>query len=140
MSKRGFISRYLLILKKLKAKPYSSYEEIQSYMESQIVYLQLRDDGLNVQFSLRTLQRDIREIRNLFGIDIEHSKGRKGYHILQSEMENMNFQRMLEYRAGDFFLCSFGTASPGGDRKSLWYYAFGENAFRIKFQLSEILG
>jgi hypothetical protein len=42
------------------------------------------------------LQRDLAEIRNLFGIDIEFSKSHKGYFITQDDMENMNFQRMIE--------------------------------------------
>ncbi len=86
----------MLIVKKLKAKPYSSYEELQSYIESQVDYLQMRDETLNVGFSLRTLQRDIKEIRETFGVDIEYSKSNKGYFISQGEMENMNFQRMIE--------------------------------------------
>jgi len=96
MSKRGYISRYLLILKKLKAKPYSTYEELQAYIDNQFDYLQMQDDTLNIGFSKRTLQRDIREISNIFGIDIEYSKSEKGYYISQSETENMNFQRMIE--------------------------------------------
>src|ERR1035437_257164 len=96
MSKRGYISRYLLILKKLKAKPYSTYEELQDYIDNQFDYLQMQDDTLNIGFSKRTLQRDIREIRNTFGIDIEYSTKNKGYFISQNEMENMNFQRMIE--------------------------------------------
>ncbi len=96
MSKRGYISRYLLILKKLKAKPYSTYEELQGYIENQFDYLQMQDENLNIGFSKRTLQRDIREIRNSFGIDIEYSTKSKGYFISQNEMENMNFQRMIE--------------------------------------------
>lgn len=96
MSKRGYISRYLLILKKLKVKPYSTYEELQSYIENQFDYLQMQDDTLNIGFSKRTLQRDIKEIRNIFGIDIEYSKSQKGYFISQNENENMNFQRMME--------------------------------------------
>lgn len=96
MSKRGYISRYLLILKKLKVKPYSTYEELQTYIENQFDFLQMQDDTLNVGFSKRTLQRDIKEIRNVFGIDIEYSKTNKGYYISQSETENMNFQRMME--------------------------------------------
>lgn len=96
MSKRGYISRYLLILKKLKAKRYSTYEELQGYIENQFDYLQMQDDTLNIGFSKRTLQRDIREIRNTFGIDIEYSTKSKGYFISQNEMENMNFQRMIE--------------------------------------------
>jgi predicted DNA-binding transcriptional regulator YafY len=96
MSKRGYISRYLLILKKLKAKPFSSFEELQTYFDNQVDYLQIQDDTLNVGFSKRTFQRDIKEIRNIFGVDIEYSKSQKGYFISQSEMENMNFQRMIE--------------------------------------------
>lgn len=96
MSKRGYISRYLLILKKLKLKPYSTYEELQAYIENQFDYLQIQDDTLNIGFSKRTLQRDIKEIRNVFGIDIEFSKSNKGYFISQNENENMNFQRMME--------------------------------------------
>ena len=56
----------------------------------------MQDDTLSIGFSKRTLQRDIREIRNTFGIDIEYSKTAKGYFISQSDMENMNFQRMIE--------------------------------------------
>lgn len=96
MSKRGYISRYLLILKKLKVKPYSTYEELQNYIENQFDYLQMQDDNLQIGFSKRTLQRDIKEIRSVFGIDIEYSKSQKGYFISQNENENMNFQRMME--------------------------------------------
>ena len=96
MSKRAYISRYLLIIKKLKAKPYSTYEELQSYIERQVDQLQMQDETLNMGISKRTLQRDIREIRNLFGVDIGYSKTSKGYFISHNEMENMNFQRMLD--------------------------------------------
>ncbi len=96
MSKRGYISRYLLILKKLKVKPFATYEELQTYIDHQFEYLQMQDDGLQIGFSKRTLQRDIKEISNIFGIDIEYSKQEKGYFISQSENENMNFQRMME--------------------------------------------
>jgi predicted DNA-binding transcriptional regulator YafY len=96
MSKRGYISRYLLILKKLKAKPFCSFEELQNYFDKQVDFLQMQDDTLYVGFSKRTFQRDIKEIRNIFGVDIEYSKSQKGYFISQNEMENMNFQRMIE--------------------------------------------
>lgn len=96
MSKRGYISRYFLIIKKLRITPYSSFKELQSYLDKQIEFLQMQDDTLNMGFSKRTLQRDIREIRNLFGVDIEYSTSSKGYYIIQNESENMNFQRMIE--------------------------------------------
>jgi predicted DNA-binding transcriptional regulator YafY len=96
MSKRGYISRYLLILKKLKSKTFCSFEEIQEYIERQVDFLQMQDDSLMVGFSKRTFQRDLKEIRTNFGIDIEFSRSLKGYFIVQNEAENMNFQRMLE--------------------------------------------
>ena len=96
MSKRGYISRYLLIVKKLKTHPYSSFQEIRDYLEYQLRFLQMQDDTLHMGFSIRTFQRDIREISNVFGIDIAYSRSLKGYFISQSEMEHMNFQRMME--------------------------------------------
>ncbi len=96
MSKRGYISRYLLIIKKLKAKPYSTFDELQAYIENNFELIQMQDDSLQMAFSIRTFQRDVKEIRNVFGIDIEYSKSQKGYFISQSENENMNFQRMME--------------------------------------------
>lgn len=96
MSKRAYISRYLLIIKKLKSKQYSTYEELQRYIDREVVFLNMQDDTLNIGFSKRTLQRDLKEIRNLFGVDIEYSKSNKGYFISQGERESMNFQRMIE--------------------------------------------
>lgn len=77
-------------------KPYSTYEELEAYIVNQVNYLQMQDDNLQIGFSIRTLQRDLKEIRNVFGIDIEYSKSRKGYFISHNENENMNFQRMME--------------------------------------------
>lgn len=96
MSKRGYISRYMLIVKKLKAQPYASFKEINSYIEKQFDYMQMQDDNLQIGFSKRTFQRDTKDIRNVFGIDIEYSRAQKAYFISQSESENMNFQRMME--------------------------------------------
>ena len=96
MSKRGYISRYLLILKKLKVKPYSTYEELHAYIDNQFDYLQMQDEHLQMGFSIRTFQRDMKEIRDIFGLDIEYSKSNKGYFISQNENDNMNFQRRME--------------------------------------------
>lgn len=96
MSKRGYIWRYLLILKQLGSKPYSTYEDLRAYVDKQFIYMQMQDDNLQVGFSKRTLQRDFKEISNVFGIDIEYSKSNKGYFISNNERENMNFQRRME--------------------------------------------
>jgi len=50
MSKRAYIHRYLLILKTLKAKPYSNTEELQRHIENQVEYVQMQDDTLNMGF------------------------------------------------------------------------------------------
>ncbi len=96
MSKKGYLYRYLLLIKKLKMNPYSSFEELQRYIDQQCTYLLLQDDRLSMGFSKRTLQRDIREIRMLFGLDITYSHAQRGYHICESSAENRNFQRMME--------------------------------------------
>lgn len=96
MSKRGYISRYSLILKKLKANPYSTFDELRNYIQHQFDLMQMHDDNLNIGFSKRTLQRDIKDIGLTFGIDISYSKQNKGYYISQNEMENLNFERMIE--------------------------------------------
>lgn len=96
MSKRAYLARYLLIIKKLKAKPFSTYEELQSYIDHELVHLHMRDDNLEIAFSKRTLQRDLKEIRNLFGLEIEYSKSSRGYFISNNEKDNFHFQRMIE--------------------------------------------
>ena len=96
MSKRGYITRYTLILTKLKSKPYSTYDEIQSYIDNTIEYRRMNDETLNVGFSKRTLQRDMNEIKNLFGVSIEYSVKNKGYFISEGSYDNKNFERMIE--------------------------------------------
>lgn len=96
MSKRGYFSRYSFILKKLNANAYSSFEEITTFVENELEHLRILDDTVEVGFSLRTFQRDVVEIRNSFGIDIEYSRAFKGYFIKDKERESKNFQRMME--------------------------------------------
>lgn len=96
MSKRGYIYRYLLIVKKLQASKYASFEELKSYLDSNFDFMQMQDDTLTVGLSLRTLQRDIKEIRNTFNVNIEYSRSEKGYFIDNMEVDNVNFQRRTE--------------------------------------------
>lgn len=96
MSKRAYISRYFLIIKQLRKKSYTTFQELERYMGKQFEYLQSKDDDLEFAFSKRTFQRDIKEINTLFGLDIEFSKKEKGYYIEHGEAEDLSFQRMLE--------------------------------------------
>jgi predicted DNA-binding transcriptional regulator YafY len=96
MSKRSYISRYLLILKKLRSKRYVSFREMQQYFAQQEEALRLQDDTLDLSLEIRTFQRDLEDIRKAFGIDIRYSRQQQGYYIEAQQSENMNFSRMLE--------------------------------------------
>ncbi|MDP2237467.1 MAG: WYL domain-containing protein [Bacteroidales bacterium] len=96
MSKRAFISRYFLIYRKLKTTPYANFDEIRSFLQMQEDQLQLEDDLLRMNFSVRTFQRDLRELKNLFGIEVLFSRQEKGYYILEDDQLNIHFQRMME--------------------------------------------
>ena len=96
MSKHTYFHRYLLIIKKIKAAPYADYEEIESFINKQFEYFQERDETLFMGFSQRTFQRDVKEIKSLFGFDIEYSTKDKGYFINPNNMENNQFQRLME--------------------------------------------
>lgn len=96
MSKRGYISRYLCIIRAIKRGKSCSYEDLKKQIEKQTDLLLSTDDDLVIGFSKRTLQRDLRDIRNLFGIGIYYSKALKGYFMENEDSENMNFQSMIE--------------------------------------------
>lgn len=96
MSKRGYISRYIMLIKRLKGKPFSTFDELEQYVTRQLENLHMQDDTLVLGFSKRTLQRDIREIRTLFGIDITYDSSRKGYFINDTGYGASGFQQMIE--------------------------------------------
>lgn len=96
MSKRGYISRYILIIKILQKKPYCSYEQLRNHLEQSLETMQLMDDTLEVGYSLRTLQRDFREIRNLFRYNIEYSRKNKGYFLENVAEGDNSFLNLVE--------------------------------------------
>ena len=96
MSKRAYISRYLLIIKKLKKNSYSSKKDLEEYLVKQSERLQMEDENFTMATSGKTIGRDMKDIRALFGVDITYSKKQKGYFINEGDMDSMNFQRMME--------------------------------------------
>lgn len=96
MSKQGYIARYFNIVRKLSQQKYCSYEELESFLEREFEMLQMQDDTLEFSFSKRTLQRDIREIRNILGIDIMYSRSQRGYYIIQDDYSSDLFLKTLE--------------------------------------------
>lgn len=89
MSKRIYLARYNLIIKKLR-KGEATFDEINDYLE--------RESELQeYKFSLskRTFQRDVDEIRSLYNIDIQYNFSRKMYFLIESEIHDIN-NRMIE--------------------------------------------
>lgn len=89
MSKRESISRYNLIIKKLRKQP-STFSEISDYLafESDL-------QEYNFKISKRTFQRDIEDIRSVYNIDIQYDFSRKVYYIEFDEQPEVN-ERILE--------------------------------------------
>ncbi len=81
MSKRGYLWRYGKIVQKVQQQPYITKTDLLQYLESETENVKHLDDEMEVGISARTLERDLREIRNLVGIGIEYSRSRRGYYI-----------------------------------------------------------
>ncbi len=89
MSKRESISRYNLIIKKLRKQP-ATFSTIDEYLafESEI-------QEYNFRVSKRTFQRDLEDIRSIFNIDIQYDFSRKIYFIDTDDQPEVN-DRILE--------------------------------------------
>ena len=77
MPRSHHLLRNILIVYKIKNHSYISFKEL----EEQIVNELLLKGLDNVGISARTLQRDIKSIRDIFEIDIQYDKYRDGYYI-----------------------------------------------------------
>ena len=75
MSKKQFIKRHLLIINKLK-KTACSFEDLKRYLQFNSAL-----DEENYDISLRTLQRDIKEIQSLYDIEIKYNRSEGVYEI-----------------------------------------------------------
>lgn len=89
MSKRESISRYSLIIKKLRRNP-STFTEISDHLN-----LESEFSGYNYNVSKRTFQRDLEDIRSLYNIEIRYDFSRKVYFI-ESEEDPEKNQHILE--------------------------------------------
>ncbi len=89
MSKRESISRYSLIIKKLRKHP-ASFAEISDYLALES---ELQEYDFNI--SKRTFQRDIEDIRSVYHIDIQYDFSRKVYFIDYEQEPEVN-ERILE--------------------------------------------
>jgi predicted DNA-binding transcriptional regulator YafY len=89
MSKRDYIIRFLLIIKKLRTSRFATFKEISDYVDLEF---QIMEGPKSI--SRRTFQRDINEIRTIFNIDIKCNSLNQ-YFIVEDESSNFN-NRLLE--------------------------------------------
>jgi predicted DNA-binding transcriptional regulator YafY len=86
MSKHGMIKRYMLIIEKVNSNYAPSFAAIDEH---------LRKNGF--EYSKRTIDRDIENIRNDFGIEIIYNRTNNAYYIDKDKSVNLEtFNRFLE--------------------------------------------
>lgn len=73
------LKRYLLLIEKMNNDWYPTFLELQEFLNSH-----------DLDISGRTLQRDIRQIRNEYGIEIEYDRRRRGYRINEQKSLDVN--------------------------------------------------
>jgi predicted DNA-binding transcriptional regulator YafY len=97
MSNRGYLWRYGKIVQKVQKQPYITKTKLLDYLSAETENVRYLDDELEVGLSARTLERDLREIRNLVGISIEYSRSMRGYYIEgDNAFGSEALQRMVE--------------------------------------------
>ena len=89
MENRNYLHRLLFIIKKLRSSQYATFKETNDYIQREF---ELLDGAKNI--SIRTFQRDILSIRELFNIDIKCNSSNQ-YYIAEDENAGFN-NRMLE--------------------------------------------
>jgi len=89
MSKREAVARYNLIIKKLRKHP-ATFTEIADYLARES---EIQEYDFNI--SIRTFQRDRKDIFSIYNIDIQYDFARKVYYIDLEEQPDLN-ERILE--------------------------------------------
>ncbi|TVQ12030.1 MAG: WYL domain-containing protein [Bacteroidetes bacterium] len=89
MTKRESITRYNLIINKVKRTP-CSFEDISDYLEKESEI-----QAYDFSVSKRTFQRDLNDIRSIYNIDIRYDYSRKVYYVDLDQSSEIN-ERLLE--------------------------------------------
>ena len=92
MSKLIYFKRYLYVIDRLRSRP-SNFTELQAYV---IRKLENEDIDTPFEYSIRTFERDKKDILTLFGISIEYNRKDKAYYIDEDEIEDQSVTRMID--------------------------------------------
>lgn len=82
-------NRWTLIIQKLKKRP-SSFDEISDFLEEESEI-----QGYDFTVSLRTFQRDLKDIESVFGIEVKYDRSQGVYQIIEDSNSEIK-ERMLE--------------------------------------------
>lgn len=82
-------NRWTLIIQKLKKRP-SSFDEISDFLEEESDI-----QGYDFTVSLRTFQRDLKDIESVFGIEVKYDRSQGVYRITEDANSGIK-ERMLE--------------------------------------------
>lgn len=92
MSKLIYFKRYLYVIDRLRSHP-CSFKELQKHV---IRKLENEDIDTNFEYSVRTFERDKKDINELFGIIINYNRKDKTYTIDEEEIEDQSVTRMID--------------------------------------------
>lgn len=133
MSKQESLARHRLIIKKLRNNP-STFEEI---LEKLRMESDLHD--LNFEISKRTFQRDLKEIEELYNIEIKNDRSKKVYYISNDSLDEFSERlfevidvfQLLNYNQSISKFVQFSTRKPmGTEHLNGLLYAI-QNRFQI---------
>lgn len=88
----SYILRFMSIIRNVRKKKYISLEELLEKVEQELII-----SGLEGGISKRTLQRDLKEIRQKLDISILYSKTYQGYYIPDDEHSGDMLEYLLEH-------------------------------------------
>jgi proteasome accessory factor B len=92
MSKLIYFKRYLYIIDRLRSHP-SNFKDLQKHV---IRKLESEDIDTSFEYSVRTFERDKKDILELFGIIINYQRKDKTYTIDEEEIEDQSVTRMID--------------------------------------------
>lgn len=92
MSKLIYFKRYLYVIDRLRSRP-SSFNELQEH-----VMRKLENDDIDTTFeySVRTFERDKKDIADLIGIAIQYDRKDKTYFIDEAEIADQSVARLID--------------------------------------------
>ena len=92
MSKLIYFKRYLYVIDRLRSRS-SSFEELQDYI---LRKLDNDDIATPFEYSVRTFERDKKDIEKLFGIRVAYDRKDKTYAIDDTQVEDQSITRLMD--------------------------------------------